>query len=47
MELAEKLGVKKIIELGSGKVLSGIAKRMIENVVTVSIEKTEDFENFL
>ena len=47
MEFADKLGAKKVIELGSGKVLSGIAKRMIENVVTVSIEKTEDFENFL
>ena len=47
MEFAEKLGVKKIIELGSGKVLSGIAKRMIKNIVTINIETTEDFENFM
>ena len=47
MKFAEKQGVKKVIELGSGKVLSGIAKRMIKNVVTISIENTEDFENFL
>ena len=47
MKFADKQGVKKVIELGSGKVLSGIAKRMIKNVVTISIEKTEDFENFL
>ena len=47
MKFADKKGVKKVIELGSGKVLSGIAKRMIKNVVTISIEKTEDFENFL
>ena len=47
MKFANKKGVKKVIELGSGKVLSGIAKRMIKNVVTISIENTEDFENFL
>ena len=47
MKFADKKGVKKVIELGSGKVLSGIAKRMIKNVVTISIENTEDFKNFL
>ena len=47
MKFADKQGVKKVIELGSGKVLSGIAKRMIKNVVTISIEKTQDFESFL
>ena len=47
MKFADKQGVKKVIELGSGKVLSGIAKRMIKNVLTISIENTEDFENFL
>ena len=47
MKFADKQGVKKVIELGSGKVLSGIAKRMVKNVVAISIEKTEDFENFL
>ena len=47
MKFADKQGVKKVIELGSGKVLSGIAKRMIKNVVTISIENTEDFKNFI
>ena len=47
MKFADKKGVKKVIELGSGKVLSGIAKRMIKNVVTISIENTEDFKNFI
>ena len=47
MKFADKKGVKKVIELGSGKVLSGIAKRMIKNVVTINIENTEDFENFI
>ena len=47
MKFADKQGVKKVIELGSGKVLSGIAKRMIKNVVTISIENTKDFEKFL
>ena len=47
MKFADKKGVKKVIELGSGKVLSGIAKRMIKNVVTISIENTEDFKKFI
>jgi [acyl-carrier-protein] S-malonyltransferase len=47
MNLANKLGVKKIIELGSGKVLTGIAKRMIENVVAFNIEKPSDFDQIL
>ncbi len=47
MEFAEKKGIKKIIELGSGKVLTGIAKRMIKNIVTINIENTEDFKNFI
>jgi [acyl-carrier-protein] S-malonyltransferase len=46
MEFAEKKGIKKIIELGSGKVLTGIAKRMIKDIVTINIESTEDFKNF-
>ncbi len=47
MKLAEKFGVKKIIELGSGKVLSGIANRMMKNIVTINIENKKDFENFV
>ena len=47
MEFAENNGIKKIIELGSGKVLTGIAKRMIKDVVTINIENTEDFKNFI
>ena len=47
MEFAEKRGIKKIIELGSGKVLTGIAKRMIKDIVTINIENTEDFKNFI
>ena len=47
MEFAEKKGIKKIIELGSGKVLTGIAKRMIKDIVTINIENTEDFKNFV
>ena len=46
MHLASKLGTKKILELGSGKVLTGIAKRMIENIIAINIEKPNDFEQF-
>ena len=47
MELAINLGVKKITELGTGKVLAGIAKRMVNNVLIESYENPEDFESFL
>ncbi len=47
MEFVEKKGIKKIIELGSGKVLTGIAKRMIKDIVTINIENTEDFKIFI
>ena len=47
MELAKNLGVKKITELGTGKVLAGIAKRMVNNVLIESYENPEDFESFL
>ena len=46
MEFAENKSIKKIIELGSGKVLTGIAKRMIKDIVTINIENPEDFKNF-
>tara|TARA_B100001093_G_scaffold507671_1_gene568563 strand:+ start:720 stop:1649 length:930 start_codon:yes stop_codon:yes gene_type:complete len=47
MKFAERVGIKKIIELGSGKVLTGIAKRMFKNIVNINIENTEDFKNFI
>jgi len=47
MQLANNMGIKKIIELGSGKVLTGIAKRMLNNVSTECFENPEDFENLI
>ena len=47
MEFAKKQGAKKIIELGSGKVLTGIAKRMIKDISSESFENPEDFDSFL
>ena len=47
MNLANKLGVNKIIELGNGKVLTGIAKRMIDNVKAINVEKPSDFDELL
>ena len=47
MEFAKNQGVKKITELGSGKVLTGIAKRMIKDISSESLENPEDFDAFL
>ena len=47
MDFAKRQGVKKITELGSGKVLTGIAKRMIKDISIESFENPEDFNSFL
>ena len=47
MEFAKSQGIKKITELGSGKVLTGIAKRMIKDISWKSFESPEDFDDFL
>ena len=47
MELAINLGIEKIIELGSGRVLTGIAKRMIENISAKSFENPEDYKDLI
>ena len=47
MEFAKNQGVKKITELGSGKVLTGIAKRMLKDISSESYENPEDFDAFL
>ena len=47
MEFAKNKDVKKITELGSGKVLTGIAKRMIKDITNESFENPKDFDIFL
>ena len=47
MDFAKNIGMKKITELGSGKVLTGIAKRMLNNISAESLENPEDYNNIL
>ena len=47
MVFAKNQGVKKITELGSGKVLTGIAKRMVKDISIESFENPEDFNAVL
>ena len=47
MELAKNRGVKTLTELGSGKVLTGIAKRMIKGIANENFENPEDFDILL
>jgi [acyl-carrier-protein] S-malonyltransferase len=45
--LAESMGCVNFVEIGSGKVLSGLAKRTLtENVQTINIEKISDLQIF-
>ncbi len=47
MQFAKNLGIKQIFEFGSGKVLTGIANRMIKNVLAKSFENPEDYQNLI
>ena len=42
-----KKGVKNFIEIGPGKVLTGMVKRTIKNVNCFSINSITDIENLL
>ncbi len=43
MEMAKNLNIKKIAEFGGGKVLTGLAKRMLDNVQADCFENPEDY----
>jgi [acyl-carrier-protein] S-malonyltransferase len=46
LELHSK-GVTRFVEVGTGKVLSGLVKRTLEGVESYSLETYEDIESFL
>jgi len=45
MEYMEKDGVTEFIEIGPGKVLTGLAKRIVKNSKLISINTLEDLKN--
>ena len=47
IELISKNGINNIVEVGSGKVLSGLNKRMNLSIESENIEKLEDIDSFL
>ncbi len=47
IDLIYKSGIKNIIEIGSGKVLSGLNKRMDLDINSFNIENLEDIDLFL
>ncbi len=47
MTFFEEEGINKFIELGAGKVLTTIAKRNMNNVICINLEKPEDIEVFV
>lgn len=42
----ESLGVSKLVEIGAGKVLCGLAGRTVKEVATVSVQELNDIKNF-
>ncbi len=44
MELFAKLKINKIIEIGPGKVLTGLAKRAVPDAELINVDKLEDIE---
>ena len=46
IEYMEKNQIKTFIEIGPGKVLSGMTKRIAREAKIINIDKVEDIENF-
>jgi [acyl-carrier-protein] S-malonyltransferase len=47
LNMAGKYHVTSATEVGAGKVLSGLVKRIVANIETANIEKPADIEAFL
>lgn len=47
INFAEKYGVSSSVEVGAGKVLSGLSKRINKEIEAFNIEKPEEIENFI
>lgn len=47
IEFMGKNNVEEVVEVGSGKVLSGLARRIDKNMKTYSVETKDDMEKFL
>lgn len=47
MQYMEYRGIKQVVEVGSGKVLAGLAKRCSEHLDTFSVNSPRDIESFL
>ena len=45
MLLMENVGIKNIVEIGSGKVLAGLVSRTCKEVSATSIQNIEDIRN--
>lgn len=43
----EKNGVNQVIEIGAGKVLTGLASRTCKDISTISIQNVEDLKKFI
>ena len=41
------MGVSEIVEIGAGKVLSGLVRRIDREMTGISVGTPEDIENFL
>ncbi len=47
INMADKYSVSSAVEVGAGKVLSGLVKRIVANIETANLEKPADIEQFL
>ena len=47
MLAAKRLGIGRVVELGSGKVLAGLAKRIDREFETASLQSPPDLEAFI
>jgi [acyl-carrier-protein] S-malonyltransferase len=43
----QDLGAEEVVEIGAGKVLTGLTKRNSKELVAVSMQNVEDIKNFI
>ena len=42
-----RLGISQIVEMGTGKVLTGLARRSTKNVQSINLETSVEIKNWL
>ena len=45
--IVSKIGISQIVEMGTGKVLTGLARRSAKNLQSINLETSVEIKNWL